>query len=158
MGLTHAERGAKFWGKLSPEERRQVVKDRKARGVFKGFTPEDCRKGGRIALSKIGKVYSLGPTEHPTIKDIAWAAGLYEGEGSCSRNGDSGGARITQKDRWVCDRMRNLFGGTVGTQTNRSGSWYIWHVSGPRARGFLMTIFTFLSPRRRVQVKAALLS
>lgn len=105
----------------------------------------------------------LAATEHPTVRDIAWAAGLFEGEGHCRRTGYTAIATIAQNDQWVLWRMRALFGGSVfqrhenyekrdGTKTNTSS----WNATGTRARGFLMTIYVFLSPRRQAQVRVAL--
>ena len=103
------------------------------------------------------------PTEHPRMLDIAWAAGIFEGEGYAGR------ARVTnrsgtisslerievvQKDRWLLDRMRAFFGGNVKHHEKHTA--FVWWLTGPRARGFLYTIFTFLSPRRRIQVRKAL--
>ena len=88
---------------------------------------------------------------------IAWAAGLFEGEGSCTRaRHGSQNVHLGQKDRWVCDRMKALFGGSIGERQMNGSPFYEWHISGARARGFLMTMFTFLSPRRQEQVTACL--
>lgn len=99
-----------------------------------------------------------------TTIEIAWAAGVFEGEGSCQPSAKGKRHRIlasvTQKDRWMLERLQAMFGGTFGTARSRlHGKDYVtprWYVTGPRARGFLMTIYVFLSPRRRAQVRAAL--
>lgn len=49
------------------------------------------------------------PSRRPTLIDIAWIAGLYEGEGSASR----GTITITQKEREILDRVQELVGGRV---------------------------------------------
>lgn len=100
------------------------------------------------------------PTEHPTVIDIAWAAGVYEGEGSVSYTQSGYGNRmpfvsITQKDQWLCARLRALFGGTVLQNTKQNGSYDYWRLTGPRGVGFLMTIYKFLSPRRQQQIRDA---
>lgn len=86
-----------------------------------------------------------------TTIQIAWAAGVYEGEGAFS-NGRI--VRVVQKDPWLVHELQRLFGGTVGQHVNRkTGAVYnLWTITGSRARGFLLTIFTFLSPRRRAQI------
>jgi len=88
-----------------------------------------------------------------TSLQIAWAAGIYEGEGSCGwtgRHKNCQEAIIVQKDRWLLEKFVELFGGRISTH----GSCSKWKVTGPTARGFLMTVYTFLSPRRKEQVKA----
>lgn len=94
-----------------------------------------------------GRVTSAPSTLHPTSLDIAWAAGIYEGEGSAGYSGIS----VSQSDRWILDRFQTLFGGKVSYE--QSIEMHFWRASGARARGFLMTIYRFLSPWR--QAKAA---
>ncbi len=106
----------------------------------------------------------LLPSEHPTTIDIAWAAGLYEGEGSA---GDTKAtrtnsradtlAKVGQKDPWILHRLKALFGGHIYRYRLKGGEFfYVWQVHGTLARGFLMTIYSRLSPRRRTQVRIAL--
>lgn len=88
------------------------------------------------------------------MQDIYWAAGLFEGEGSIAKHAI---AFVTQKDAWVLLRVRSLFGGTVGgPYVWRTRTFYRWFAAGARGRGFLMTIYPLLSPRRRQQIRAAL--
>lgn len=87
---------------------------------------------------------------------------LYLGEGWCSatigkEKLPSIHAAIGQKERWPLERLRTLFGGSISTVKNGANSGMgTWHIHGARARGFLMTIYKFLSARRREQVKRAL--
>jgi hypothetical protein len=99
------------------------------------------------------------------MKDIAWAAGFYEGEGSVSAptaKDRTQRVQITQKTRWSLDKMVQLFGGKVyfysypATNTRPGREYFHYSLHGPAARGFLMTIFSFLSPRRREQITKAL--
>ena len=90
--------------------------------------------------------------------DIAWAAGFYEGEGSVQRNNKtpgSPGVQIAQKDPAPLLWLRERFGGSVREYTRNSDgrAYYKWWLSGTRARGFLFTIFSLLSARRRGQIK-----
>ena len=120
-------------------------------------------------LGKMKK--GLERTAVPTMLDIAWAAGIYEGEGTA--NGYAGRkrphilatqVRIGQKNPWILHRCKELFGGHISTSINNSPlntdrlpiTMYTWQISGARARGFLMTIYKFLSPRRKEQAKKAL--
>ena len=102
-------------------------------------------------------------TETPSLLNIAWSAGVYEGEGTCQpidgRFGKSQTVKIQQNDRSVLERMQRWFGGSISTNMSRGFKpkpIYIWIVCGARARGFLYTIFSFLTPRRRLQARAAM--
>ena len=92
------------------------------------------------------------PTLTPGVFDIVWAAGIYEGEGSCDGGGtykDSAVVTIGQKDPWLIYKLNRLFGGKV---SKRKTNIYIWRLCGSRARGFLMTIYKFLSPIRQNKI------
>ena len=94
---------------------------------------------------------------HPTTLDIAWVAGIYEGEGSCDWK--RGIVEIGQKDPWILYKLKDLFGGRVykskntAPRTLKPGEIYRWAIYGARARGFGMIIYKFLSPRRKEQIK-----
>ncbi len=114
--------------------------------------PNESRPAVRRDVSR----ENLRPTagRPPSLAEIAWASGLYEGEGSVTGVGQ---AFITQKEPWVLLRVRDLFGGTVGgpyVWTTRR--FYRWHAAGARGRGFLMTVYPFLSPRRQRQIRQVL--
>lgn len=99
----------------------------------------------------------------PSLQEISWAAGVFEGDGSCCRTNSSEMVTVNQVDSWLPYKFQELFGGTVFQREN-SGSArhfdaraiYFWRIYGSRARGFLMTVYSFLSPRRRQQIKRAL--
>jgi hypothetical protein len=81
--------------------------------------------------------------------DIAWAAGIYEGEGNARKHRRIGSqVRISQKDPWILIRLKKMFGGSI-LKTNIG--IHVLGLHGARARGFLMTIYKFLSPRRKMQ-------
>jgi hypothetical protein len=97
----------------------------------------------------------------PLALDIAWAAGIFEGEGSVGFNNSSASAAVAQKDSWLCVKLQELFGGSInyyegGNPPIRPCMYYRWQVHGSRARGFLMTIYAFLSPRRKGQIEKVL--
>lgn len=100
--------------------------------------------------------------EHPTTQAIAWAAGIYEGEGSCAlrkrKNPGAPQVSVAQKDPWLIDRLQSLFGGAVAHYDSKkhNARYYYWRASGFRARGFLLTIYKFLSPRRQQQIRLAM--
>lgn len=129
--------------------------------------------------SKVCSSRSYGPTRykldplkspiaHPTMSDLAWAAGIYEGEGSVHGANVRHCITVTvaQKDPWLLHKLAALFGGRVfkcqpkSREDGRFSCDYIhrWDLGGARARGFAYTIFSFLSPRRRQQICKALIS
>lgn len=96
-------------------------------------------------------------TQKPTTADIAWAAGIYEGEGAVNKVGC---VSVTQKNRWLPIRLKRLYGGKVykknGTKTYTNKTYHQWYVSGARGRGFLMTIYSFLSPQKQKMIRERL--
>lgn len=100
----------------------------------------------------------LAPTEKAMRDDIIWAAGIYEGEGHAAALGRYPCAVVTipQKGRWLPARLRSLFGGSVSPE-QKSGI-FIWTICGARARGFLMSVYGLLSPRRQEQARKVLRS
>ena len=100
-------------------------------------------------------------SSHPSTVDIAWMAGIFEGEGWAGvRSGTSAGATVTQKEPWILERLQQFVGGSVrnGSKNRRypPNQIFHWDVSGSLARGFLMTIYKFLSPHKKRQVIGAL--
>lgn len=111
--------------------------------------------------------WSTTPTAstHPSAKDIAWAAGFLEGEGSFTHTGTAERVSASQVDTEPLHRLQRLFGGKLSGRTNQRGfglfgnpAQYIhrWTVNSARARGVALTVYTFLSARRQEQVKAML--
>lgn len=98
--------------------------------------------------------------QSPTLIELAWAAGIWEGEGSVGCYEGAFRLTVAQKDRWILDRLRAWFGGTVYVRKEHyQGGRYVlhqWYLTGARGRGFAYTIFTWLSPRRRAQLRKAL--
>lgn len=95
----------------------------------------------------------LEATKIPTALDIAWAAGIFEGEGTvrlCGRGKRGLAAAVPQKDPECLYRLRDMFGGSVG---NPSGAnpCYHWDICGDRARVFVAIIYSYLTSRRKQQ-------
>lgn len=67
---------------------------------------------------------------------------------------------IAQKERWILDRLHQRYGGTVRYRARRpekgENPLWVWTLAPVRARGFLMTIYGFLSPHRKAGAKKAL--
>jgi hypothetical protein len=83
-----------------------------------------------------------------TDLDIAWLAGIYEGEGSCARSLIT----VTQKDRWLLYKLKGLFGGSINDPygTKSASTWIIY---GKEAKRLAIKIYPMLSPRRQEQLK-----
>lgn len=81
-----------------------------------------------------------------SLKNIGWAAGFYEGERSFVKPGV---VSICQKDPEPLYKIWNLFG---GAPPEKYGNYYYWRIYGVEARQFLLTIFSFLSRRRKKQI------
>jgi len=99
----------------------------------------------------------LDATKVPTGVDIAWAAGVYEGEGNirlCGRGKRSLAATVVQKDPEILYRLRDWFGGSVNSPCGVNPC-FRWDICGDRARLFIAQIHCFLSARRKVQVESA---
>lgn len=104
-------------------------------------------------------VIDYPPSVSPTVKDIAFSAGFYEGEGSISLSEKVEiQIQIIQNDREILDKLQSHFGGKVyGPYQGSSGNeYYNLRLVRERAIGFSLTIFTFLSKNRRKQIKEIL--
>jgi len=98
----------------------------------------------------------LDPTKLPTAIDIAWSAGIYEGEGTvrmCGKKSKPQGlmAAVVQKDPELLYRLREWFGGAIQSSHNASNC-YTWNICGDRARIFIALIHSLLTVRRKLQV------
>jgi hypothetical protein len=108
----------------------------------------------------------LNATRIPTESEIAWAAGVYEGEGTCfakvGKRTQKGRTyksvtdylSVTQKDPEILYRMRDLFGGSIYEYQNHMGSVHRWTIHGQRTRNFVQLIYPWLSERRKQQIEA----
>lgn len=97
---------------------------------------------------------------HPSIADITWAAGFMEGEGSFISRTIGNEVRATQVNLEPLKKLQILFGGTIRPVKRPLGyRWsqcYIWKVCGARARGLAMTLYTFMSSKRKTQLRKML--
>ena len=104
-----------------------------------------------------GKTYGsswskLDATKQPTKEDTILAAGWFEGEGNARWCG-SEVASVSQNDKWILNKLRDWFGGSVGEQAH---GCHHWRACGRRARRFLQMIYPWLSPWRKRQVDSVL--
>lgn len=93
----------------------------------------------------------------PTQRDLGWAAGFYEGEGSTYYSATARSHRIVinQVEREPLDRMMMLFGGHVYAVPAHRRSKPSWRFQayGARARGILLTLYVLLSKKRQAQLR-----
>lgn len=92
-------------------------------------------------------------------KDIAWIAGLFEGEGSFgNRNGSSPGMYLQMTDRDVVERAAKILGVDVQRPYKPRGKAtykqvYGLAVCGSHAIGWMQTIWILMGRRRRERIR-----
>lgn len=95
-----------------------------------------------------------------SIRDLAWAAGFLEGEGTFSSQG-SPRVSAAQVQREPLERLEAMFGGRIVSRViansfkPESPIW-VWTLRTQRSAEVMMTLWTFMSPRRRGQIEQAL--
>jgi hypothetical protein len=97
----------------------------------------------------------LDATKVPTALDVAWAAGIFEGEGTvrlCGRTKRGLMVSIPQKDPELLYWLRDWFGGSVGRPTPKN-CCHTWSICGDRCRMFLGLTYEFFTSRRKSQVE-----
>lgn len=85
-----------------------------------------------------------------SLVDIGYAAGFYDGEGSIIKHKEANSCTVSivQKDPEPLVKLCKQFGGNIKTYN----SYNYWRVTGTEARGFILTIFSLLSTRRKHQI------
>ena len=99
----------------------------------------------------------LEPTTVPSLIDIAWSAGIYEGEGHVrNRRSAATIVQVSQKDPELLFRLREWFGGKVSfakcSTIPAEHQCHVWIVCGDKCRLFIALVYPFLTSRRKVQV------
>jgi len=121
--------------------------------------PDKVRQ--RLRARQVGMRATPHATISPVAIDLAWAAGFLEGEGSFIRDGRIAAAQAGDQVPDPLIRLQQLFGGSITKREPRSDvlgkqRQWVWTVCGPRARGVMMTIYTFMSSRRKMQIRSVL--
>lgn len=96
----------------------------------------------------------LDATKVPSAIDIAWAAGIYEGEGCCRNCGKTKRgfmASVAQKDPELLYRLREWFGGSIQDNAPKH-DFRIWNICGDRARVFIALVYPYMTVRRKGQI------
>src|SRR5215469_5070750 len=105
----------------------------------------------RGALELKGRrTFAAQPLRNATVAEWAWAAGVYEGEGSAHANGRNRTKhdiqiRVTQKDTHILRVLKQFCGGSILPEKRAS----ILNLSGNNARRFVRHTWKWLSPRRQ---------
>jgi hypothetical protein len=91
------------------------------------------------------------------MKDIAWLAGLLEGEGCFRIHKKSPGITVNMTDEDVVARAAKVFGYPKPDKAyiQRTGRKPIWCFSmhGKHAVAWMMTLYTFMGERRRAKIR-----
>jgi hypothetical protein len=89
----------------------------------------------------------------PTMRELGWASGFLEGEGSFGMAGKTQRVSAVQVQREPIDKLQRLFGGTVvSCLTPLKKTAWKWQTSGARARGIMLTLYTLMSSKRKQQI------
>jgi hypothetical protein len=91
--------------------------------------------------------------------DLAWIAGIYEGEGSVLGNRGQGfRLTVVQKDPWLLLELKAQLGGHIyrTKQSGLGGECMRWELQNRHAVEVALAIRPRLSPRRRAQLDKAL--
>lgn len=91
--------------------------------------------------------------------DLAWLAGIFEGEGAITiakftkRNWGALRIRVTSTDRDMIDQLQDFFPGHIGTASSKpqhSKAWR-WGLSSKKAKTFLLAIRPYCRVERVVE-------
>lgn len=95
-----------------------------------------------------------------SVTDIAWAAGLFEGEGCIhNRASHSIAVSINMTDKDVLEKLSGIYGGKITDLKVRQEHWkpsWIWYLYGANAKDFLNDIMPYLGERRKARANEAI--
>jgi hypothetical protein len=95
-----------------------------------------------------------------TTLDIAWLAGLLEGEGRFSKRGNCVTIQLYMSDRDVVERAARLLKApSIGVREPRRSAHkpcYYCTVSGPEAAAWMMTLYRLMGTRRQARIRELL--
>jgi hypothetical protein len=107
-----------------------------------------------------GPAFTQPAKRSPTPTELAWSAGFFEGEASFKTTGiHTPGILVSQVNREPLDRLLAIFGGQIRFQRKQKPGWsdqYNWYVHAARAVGIAMTIYQFMSAKRKTQIEKML--
>jgi hypothetical protein len=79
---------------------------------------------------------------------LAWAAGIFEGEGSTNRYNP---ITVAQKDPWILYKLKELYGGSITYYNDKN--IFVWYLGSEEGRNLLRSMIPYLSPRRLQQIE-----
>ena len=92
----------------------------------------------------------------PTTADLQWAAGFMEGEGCFTNCGTHKHptcyVSASQKELGPLTKLAGMFGGRITKYPTINR----WRITGARARGVMLTLYTLMCTRRRGQIVRSL--
>ncbi len=93
--------------------------------------------------------------------DIAWVAGLLEGEGSFlfKKSGEAPLVSCHMTDLDVLEKLQNLCGGKIYTVSKRKDHWkqsWVWYVSHANAARLMKDVLPYMASRRSQKIKCLL--
>lgn len=95
--------------------------------------------------------------------EIAWAAGLLEGEG-CFRlktGTNRPTIQVQMTDLDVLERLQSLFGGSIREMSKRKEHWkdcWVWYLDGKNAADTMKLVLPHMMSRRSEKIKSVLLT
>ena len=96
-----------------------------------------------------------------STRSLYWTAGFLEGDGSFlfskARNVTVSAAQV---QRWPLDKLQGMFGGSISIHHYPDRpTWqsvHRWVLTGTKAAGLMMTLFSLMTVYRKEQIKKAL--
>ncbi len=108
---------------------------------------------------RIGKLSKINMLCVDT-KDIAWAAGFFEGDGYFCLRKTSPSIIVAQVNREPLERLFRIFGGSIvgpyQAKNAKANPACRWQIFGAPAASIMMTVFCFMSRKRKDAIKRAL--
>lgn len=90
------------------------------------------------------------------VSDIHWLAGFLDGEGCFQFHKNRCVIQTVQKDAWPLMKAHRIAGGTFyRVRNDRFGKqrlYFMLSMTGKRAAGVMMTLYSLLSPRRQRKI------
>jgi hypothetical protein len=119
----------------------------------------------RIKLAKeAAREAQLELRQKPPLRDIAWAAGLFEGEGSVGLHSNHQRRysrlriSVTSTDIEIVEFFHERWGGTVrscGFASPRANEAFVWMLQGPATLPFLLDLLPEIR-RQRIRERFAI--